>query len=169
MPQSCCSLPPDLLLEEDRTETTVETTQTLRLGNLAKTTQQAIGEARLGHETDAGSLKRAEGNVGEELGKRGGTEVDSGAVLAGGFVPEQRDGLLLEELVAAEFERALQEVAGEGWAGTGQEGAGALVLDDLADAADQTAVVGDGIELDAGLDAVGSGVSGIGMSSLIVD
>ena len=63
--------------------------------------------------------------------------------------------MLFEELVAAEFEGALQEVAGEGWADAGQEGGGAFVGDDLAEAADHAAVVGCGVELDAGFDAVG--------------
>jgi hypothetical protein len=61
---------------------------------------------------------------------------------------------LLEELVATELEGALEEVAGESWAYSGQEGAGALVLDDLAESADHAAVVGCWVELDAGLDAV---------------
>ena len=62
--------------------------------------------------------------------------------------------MLFEELVAAEFEGALEEVAGEGWADTGQEGARAFVGDDLAEAADHAAVVGCWVELDAGFDAV---------------
>ena len=61
---------------------------------------------------------------------------------------------MLEELVTAELESALQEVSGEGWAGTSEERASAILCDDLAETTDQTLVVGDGIELDAGLDAV---------------
>lgn len=61
--------------------------------------------------------------------------------------------MLLEELVSAELECALQEVAGECWACAGQEGAGAFICDDLAEAADEAAVVGYWVELDAGFDA----------------
>lgn len=62
--------------------------------------------------------------------------------------------MLLKELVAAEFEGALEEVAGEGWADTSPDGAEAFVGDDLTEATDQAAVVGDGVELYPGLDAV---------------
>jgi hypothetical protein len=61
---------------------------------------------------------------------------------------------LLEELVATELERALEEVAREGWAYTREEGAGAFIGNDLAEAADHAAVVGGGVELDAGLDSI---------------
>lgn len=62
--------------------------------------------------------------------------------------------LLLEELVAAELEGALQEVAGEGGAKARQERAGALALDHLPEAADHALVVYLRLELDSGLDAV---------------
>jgi len=48
----------------------------------------------------------------------------------------------------------LEEVAGSGWAEARQEGAGAFIGNDLAEATDEAAVVGYGVELDAGFDAV---------------
>jgi hypothetical protein len=65
---------------------------------------------------------------------------------------------LLEELVATELEGTLEEVTGEGWASAGEKSAGTLVGDDLTEATDQAAVVGDGVELDARLDAVSNQV-----------
>lgn len=70
--------------------------------------------------------------------------------------------MLLEELVTSELEGALEEVAGEGWSGTGEECAGALFLDDLAEATDEAAVVGEGVELDSGLDDIDGGETTVG-------
>lgn len=58
----------NLLLEEDRTETSVESTNTLVLQDLGETADKTAGVCRVRDETDTGSLERAEGNVGEELG-----------------------------------------------------------------------------------------------------
>lgn len=142
------------LLEQDRTEAAVECTKTLLRGDLAEARDEAAGEGRFGDETDTGGFERAKGNIGEEFGASGGCEVDGSSVVAGGLVAEQVDRLLLEELITAELECTLQEVAGEGWANTGQESAGALLCDDLTEAADQAAVVCNGIKLDSCLDAV---------------
>lgn len=60
---------------------------------------------------------------------------------------------MLEELVTTELERALEEVASEGGTDTGQQSTGTLILDNLAEATDEASVVGDGVELDSGLDA----------------
>ncbi len=59
-----------LLLEQDRTKTSVERANTLVLQHLAESTDEAIGICWLGNETDTGGLKRAEGDVGEEFGER---------------------------------------------------------------------------------------------------
>ena len=143
----------DVLFEQDRTEARVEGTKPLRLRNLAEPAHQPAREGRLRDEANARRFQRTQRDVREELGAGGGGEVDGGAVVGGILVAQQGDGLLLEELVAAEFEGALQEVAGEGWADTSEQGAGAFVGDDLAEAADHAAVVGCRVELDAGFDA----------------
>lgn len=149
----------DILLEQEGTETGVERADTLSLEHLAEATDQAVGVGGLGNETDTGSLKRAKGDIGEELGARGRGEVDGGAVVGGSLVADEADGLLLEELVTSELEGALEEVTGEGWAETGQESTSALLGDDLAESTDQATVVGCWVELDSGLDAEGDGVS----------
>ena len=142
-----------LLLEQDRSETSVKRTKTLLRGHLAHTADQPTRVCGLRHKTNARRLKRAQGDIREELSTGGRSEVDSSAVVGGSLVTESGDGLLLEELVPAELESALEEVTGEGWAGTGEERAGAVFGDDLAETADQALVVGDGVELDASLDA----------------
>jgi len=144
----------NLLLEEHGTETRVETAETLSLCDLGETRNETGSEGGLRNETDTGGLERAEGNVGEELGEGGRDEVDGGAVLDSVLVADHGDGLLLEELVTTELEGTLEEVTSEGRANTGQESASTLVLDDLAETTNETAVVGDGVKLDSGLDAV---------------
>lgn len=67
--------------------------------------------------------------------------------------------MLLEEFVSSKLEGTLEEVACEGWANTSQESASTLVLDDLTETTNETAVVGDWVELDSRLDAVGNRVS----------
>jgi hypothetical protein len=147
---ACCYL----LLEEDRTETGVEGTDTLVLQHLGEAGDKTAGVCGLGDETDTGGLKRAEGNVGEELGACGGGEVDQGTVLRGRLVTDEVDGLLLEELVTTELEGTLEEVTSKGRAGSGQQSSGTLLCDDLAETTNQASVVGQGVELDLCLDAV---------------
>lgn len=143
----------DVLLEQDGSETRVESTNTLVLEDLAEATNQAIGEGGLRDETDTGRLERAQGDVSEELGERGRGEVDGGAVVGGSLVADQVDGLLLEQLVSSELEGALEEVTGSGRTETSPDGASTLGGNDLPEATDQARVVGDGVELYPGLDA----------------
>lgn len=150
------------LLEEDGTETGVESTDTLVLEHLAETTDQAIGVGGLRDETDTSSLKGAESDISEELGGTSGGEVDSGTVVGGSLEAEEVDGLLLEELVTTELEGALEEVTSEGRTDTSQESAGALILDDLAETTEETTVVGSGIKLDTGLDDIDGGKTTVG-------
>lgn len=144
----------NLLLEEDGPESSVERTETLLLEDLAESADQAVGVCGIRDETDAGGLERAEGNVGEEFGESGGTEVDGGTVVGRGLKAEDVDALGLEELVSTELESALEEVTGKGRAGTGEESTSTLGLDDLLESTDQAGVVLCGVELDTGLDAV---------------
>lgn len=143
-----------VLLEENGTETRVESADALSLGDLGETGDQTVGEGRVGDKTDTSSLKRAEGDIGEELGAGGRSEVDSGTVVGSGLIAELVDGLLLEELVTTELEGTLEEVTGEGRADTSPDGTEALLADDLPEATDQAAVVLGRVELDGGLDAV---------------
>jgi hypothetical protein len=142
-----------VLLEQDRSETRVEGTDTFSLEDLAEAANQAVGKGRLRDETDTGSLERAEGDIREELGASSGGEVDSSAVVGGGLVADQVNGLLLEQLVSSELEGTLEEVTSSGRAETGPDGAGTLIGDDFPEATDQAVVVCGGVELYPGLDA----------------
>lgn len=144
----------NLLLEENGSETGVEGTDTLVLEHLGEATNETVGVGGLGDETDTGGLERAEGNVGEELGGSRGSQVDGSSVVGGSLLAKSVDELGLEELVTTELEGTLQEVTGKGRAGTSQESASALILDDLTETTDKTTVVGNRVELDTGLDAV---------------
>lgn len=145
-----------VLLEQDGTEARVHGSETLVLQDLGEATDETVGEGGLGDETDTGSLERAEGDVGEELSSGSRGEVHGSAVVGGSLVSELVDALLLEELVSTELEGALKEVSGEGRTETGQERAGTLIGNDLPEATDEALVVGNGIELYPGLDAMKS-------------
>lgn len=157
----------NVLLEEDRAENRVESTNTLGIEDLAETANQTVGEARCRDETDTGSLERAESNGGEELGAGGRDGVDSGTVLAGSLKTKEVDRLLLEELITTELEGSLDEVTSESWAEAGQESSSALILDDLAEAANHATVVGRRVELDTGLDAARESVINIRLVKLM--
>lgn len=145
----------NILLEENRAEARVESAHALGLKDLAKATNQTVSETRRGDKADTRSLEGAQSNRREELGTGSGHGVDGRTVLPGLLDAEEVDRLLLEELVSAELEGALDEVAREGRPEAGQEGAGALVLDDLPEAADHAPVVRGRVKLDLGLDALG--------------
>lgn len=149
-----CRYGENLLLEEEWSETSVESTETLSLENLSSTIHQSLGVSWVRNEADTGSLKWAKGDISEKLGQSGRSEVDSGAVVGGSLKTDEADGLLLEELISSELEGSLEEVTGGSWAETGQESASTLLSDDSAESTDQTAVVGDWVELDAGLDDI---------------
>jgi hypothetical protein len=144
----------NVLLEQDGAEARVEGAHTLVLQHLAEATDQAISICRLGDETDTCSLQRAERNIGEELSQRGRGEVDARAVVGGSLISKEVDRLLLEQLVASELERALEEIACSGGTEAGQESTRTLLCDHLADAAEEAPVVCGGVELDSCLDAV---------------
>ena len=143
-----------LLLEQNGTESGVESTDTLLLEDLGETAHETGSEGRLGDQTDTGGLKRAETDVSNELSGGGGSEVDSGAVVGSRLEAKEVDGLLLEELVTTELQGTLDEVTGSGGTETSEESTSTLVLDDLAETTDHTAVVGGRVKLDTGLDAI---------------
>ena len=145
----------DVLLEQDRSETSVEGSDTLVLQHLAEAADEAVGIGGLGNETDTGRLERAESYIGEELGDGSRRQVHGSAVVGSGLVSEVVDGLLLEQLITSELESALQEVTCGCWAEARQQRTGTLFRDHLAETTDQASVVCDGVELDSCLDAVG--------------
>lgn len=147
---------PHLLLEENRAEARVESTETLVLHDLAEAAHQTTGESGLRDQTNTGSFQRAETNIGDELGAGGRSEVDSGTVVLGGIVAQGVDGLGLEELVATELQRTLEEVTSGSGTKAGKKSASTLILNDLLEATDHTPVVGDRVKLDSCLDADGS-------------
>ena len=164
------------LLEENGTETGVEGTGTLLSEDTEETTGETVGERRLGDKTDTGSLKRAEGNVGEELGDTRGTEVDGLSVLTGSVDTDGVDGLLLPELVTSELKRTLDGVTDNGGTETGKKGTSSLLGDNLSESTDHTLgisfvanvssrtclVVNLGLELDSGLNDIDGGKGTVG-------
>ena len=100
------------LLHADRAEAGVETAEdTLLLDEAGGAADEAAGKGRVGDEADTGGLKRAEEDVGDELGAGGGAEVDGGLVVPGALVAEDLPGLDLEELDTTELEPACAPTA----------------------------------------------------------
>ena len=147
----------NLLLEQDRTETSIESTNTLILQHFAESTNESIGICGLGNETNTGSLKRAEGNVGEEFCEGGRGQVDGCAVVGGSLIAEEVDGLLFEEFISSKLECTLKEVSSGGRTETSQESTGTLLGDDLTETSNQSLVICDGVELYSCLDAADMG------------
>jgi len=125
-----------VLLEQNGAKTRVESTDTLVLQDLCESTDETVGKGWVTDETDTGSLERAEGNVGEELGNTSSSKVDGSAVVRGSLVADHVDGLLLEELITTKLEGTLEEVTGSGRTKTSPDGASALVGDDFLEATD---------------------------------
>lgn len=142
----------DLLLEQDGSETSVESTGTLALQHLGETRDETCGVGGLGDETNTGSLERAKSNVGKELGGTSRGKVDQSSVVGGSLVTKEVDGLLLEVFISTKLQGTLEEVSSEGRTGTGQESGSTILGDDLSEATDQTSVVGGRVELDSCLD-----------------
>ena len=116
----------------------VESTNTLKLGDLHEAREKAVGELRLADKTNAGGLERAEGDIGEELGDGSRAEVDGSAVLARILDADHIDEGLLEELVSTELESALEGITEGGWAEAGEEGTSTFLGNDLAESGDHT-------------------------------
>lgn len=143
----------NLLLEQDRTETGIEGTDTLVLQHLAEASNETICVCWLRDETDTGGLERAEGDISKELSETGRGEVDGCAVVGGSLVSEQVDGLLLEKLISSKLECALEEITSSSWTETSQQSTGTLLSDNLSESSDQTLVVCGRVELNSCLDA----------------
>jgi hypothetical protein len=136
-----------LLLQQDGAKSGVKSTNTLILQNLAKSTDETAGELGLGNETDTRGFKRAEGNIGEELGGSGRSQVDCSAVVGSGLDAELVDALGLEEFVSSKLEGTLEEVPSECRANTSPDGTEAFSSDDLLEPADKTFVVLERVKL----------------------
>lgn len=93
------------LLEQDGSESSVESSNTLFPCDPGETGQKSVGKARLGDESDSSGLERAESNVGKELGNGGSSEVDGSSVFTGRVDSDLVDGDLFPELVSEVGER----------------------------------------------------------------
>ena len=143
-----------LLLEQDRTETGIESSNTLVLHHLAETSNETIGICWLRNETDTGGLKRAERDISEELCERGGGKVDGCAVVGSSLVTDQVNGLLLEQFVTSELERTLEEITGKGGTETSEESTSTFLCNDLSETTDEASVICGWVELYSCLDTV---------------
>lgn len=142
------------LLEEDGSEPRIEGANSLLGGNLAKSRDEAGSECGLGDETNTSSLKRAEGDIGEELGKSRRSEIDGSPVLGGSLYAEEVNGLGLEQFVTTELQGALEGISSNSGPETSEESTGTLISDHLAKTANHALVVNSRLQLDTSLDAV---------------
>ena len=139
------------LLEEDGHQAGVPSHDALALNQRPHGREGALGERGVRDLTDARGLQGAEEDVGNELGAGRGPKHDGGPHVPSLLVAQGLGELDLEELVAAELEPALHEVAGgRGPQARGQH-TGALLSDHLAADAQKASRVLHGVQLDAGL------------------
>lgn len=143
----------NILFEQDRTKTGVESANTFSLHNLAKTAKKTASECGFRHKTNTGSLKRTKSDVGEEFSGSGRSQVDRSTIVRGSLVTKVIDRLLLEEFITSKLEGTLEEVAGGSRAKTSEQGASTFIGNDLAETTNETAVVCDRIQLNTGFDA----------------
>jgi len=140
------------LLEEDGEESGVEALDdTVVADDLGERGDETAGVGGVGNQSDAGGLTGAEEDISDELGTGGSGQVDREAKVPGALNANGLGHVDLEELNASEFEESLDEVSDGGGTETGSEGSNTLLGDDLAESADHTLVVLDGVELNAGL------------------
>jgi len=148
-----------LLLEQNRTEAGVESTDTLVLHHLAESSNKTIGICWLGNETDTCGLKRAERNISEEFCECGGGEVNGCAVVGSGLVSDHVDGLLFEKFITSKLESTLEEITGSGRTETCQESTSTFLCNDLSESANEALVICDWVELYSSLDAIKETIS----------
>lgn len=142
------------LLGEDGDESRVEPANTFVLQNLSEAVSEAVAELRVRNGTDAHGLQRAEEDISDELGGRGGAKVNIRLIIPRLLLPHHLHGLDFEELHAAEFKPTLYEIAEGGGAKASGQGHGALLGHDLTHPPDESGVVLDRVQLHAGLDDV---------------
>jgi hypothetical protein len=92
----------------------VEVAESLSLDELRQTIDEATGELGACLDAHLDGLERAQGNVGEELGRGRGAHVDEIAVLERSLRANGFSVVVLEEFVETEFEETLQGVTDEG-------------------------------------------------------
>ncbi len=108
------------------------------------------GASRGGLDLDLDHLHGAEGNVGEDLGGGGTSEVDETTVLVGVLLTSHVGVEILEVLVEAELEAALEGVTNEGGSPTLHEGHATFLSSNSLDGANETLVLG-GVDLHVAL------------------
>jgi hypothetical protein len=152
---SCLSLHSELghgvghLLEEDGSETGVEAGNTLGGQHTADTSGDSLGEGGVGDGLDADGLKRAQEQVGNELGHGGRGEVDGSSVFPGLSLSELLGEVHLEEFYSSELEPSLHKITSSSSTKTGSKGTSSFLGNNLAPSSEQTLSVLDGVELDA--------------------
>ena len=115
----------------------------LEAAHLAERGEHGDGEGARGArlDLDLSHLERAERDVGEDLGARGAREPDGGLVLGSQLLPGEVHVRVLEELVEAVLEHALERVADEGRAEALPEALGALLREDRAETGEKALVL----------------------------
>ena len=137
-----------------RLQTLIQTRHTLLRRHFSPTLPQRPREGRQRRlHADFDGFERTEGNVGEELGRGGGAEVDEGFVRVGEELVAVE---VLEDFVEAVFSCALEGVADEGGGPAEEDAAEAFGGVDGAPGG-EVGAVDFGVDLAAALDLVGWG------------
>lgn len=92
------------LLQQDGSEAGVEALEnSFLLQKPGSSGEKAVGEGRIGNQTDSGGFKRAQEDVGDELSDGRSAEVDSSSVVPRSFFAKGICKLDFEELDSSEF------------------------------------------------------------------
>ena len=129
------------LLGKDRNKTSVESTNSLGLGNLLETVNKTVAELRIRDGTDTDSLQRTEEDISDKFSAGSRYHVDTGLVVPCTLGSEGRGSLDLEEFDSTELEPSLDEVSESGGSQTSGQSHGSLLSNDLTESSDQTLVV----------------------------
>ena len=121
----------------------------LELAHLAERGEHGDGEGAggAGLDLDLGHLQRAEGDIGEELGRGGARAPDEALVLGGRLLAGHVHVGVLEVLVETVLEEALERVAEKGRAEAFPETRAALLCDDGLQTGAKALVLG-GVDLE---------------------
>lgn len=102
------------LLEEDGTETGVETHNTISGEHASSTSTETLGEGGVGNGADTNGLKRAEEEISDELSHGRGGKIDGGTVVPSLLLTHALGEVHLEKLNTTKLEPTLNEISSGG-------------------------------------------------------
>jgi len=136
------------LLEKDGAKARVEALKNAVLfNNLGECIEQSRGKLGVGHQADAGGFQGAEEDISDELSHGRSAQIDGSSVLPSLLLSNTLSDVDLEELNTTKLEPSLNKITHGSRSEAGGQSGSSLFCDDLAESADHTLVVLDGVQL----------------------